>query len=100
MQSQQVFMINGARVTTDCMLYLIFFFFTVNSDTATTGNIKGGGLRLFRWAYNNKRMINKIWNWIKNIFKPQKQDPHLEMYEEARPDKVEKIRRKYGGDSK
>jgi|TARA_X000001036_G_scaffold231825_1_gene216617 hypothetical protein len=45
-------------------------------------------------------MINKIWNWIKNIFKPQKQDPHLEMYEEARPDKVEKIRRKYGGDSK
>ena len=45
-------------------------------------------------------MINKIWNWIKNIFKPQKQDPHLEIYEEARPDKVEKIRRKYGGDSK
>ena len=45
-------------------------------------------------------MINKIWNWIKNIFKPQKQDPHLEMYKEARPDKVEKIRRKYGGDSK
>ena len=45
-------------------------------------------------------MINKIWNWIKNIFKPQKQDPHLEMYEEARPDKIEKIRRKYGGDSK
>ena len=44
--------------------------------------------------------MNKIWNWIKNIFKPQKQDPHLEMYEEARPDKVEKIRRKYGGDSK
>ena len=23
-------------------------------------------------------MINKIWNWIKNIFKPEKQDPHLE----------------------
>jgi hypothetical protein len=45
-------------------------------------------------------MINKIWNWIKNIFTPEKQDPHLEMYEEARPDKVEKIRRKYGGDSK
>ena len=44
--------------------------------------------------------MKKIWNWIKNIFKPQKQDPHLEMYEEARPDKVEKIRRKYGGDSK
>jgi len=45
-------------------------------------------------------MINKIRNWIKNIFTPEKQDPHLEMYEEARPDKVEKIRRKYGGDSK
>jgi hypothetical protein len=45
-------------------------------------------------------MINKIWNWIKNIFKPEKQDPHLEMYEEVRPDKAEKIRRKHGGDSK
>jgi|TARA_R100001460_G_scaffold11715_1_gene27155 hypothetical protein len=45
-------------------------------------------------------MINKIWNWIKNIFKPTKQDPHLEMYEEVRTDKVEKIRRKHGGDSK
>ena len=44
-------------------------------------------------------MINKIWNWIKNIFTPEKQDPHLEMYE-SRNDKVEKIRRKYGGDSK
>ena len=35
----------------------------------------------------------------KNIFKPEKQDPHLEMYE-LRSDKAEKIRRKYGGDSK
>ena len=26
-------------------------------------------------------MINKIWNWIKNIFKPEKQDPHLVLYE-------------------
>ena len=33
---------NGARVTTDYALSN-FFFFTVNSDTATTGNIKGGG---------------------------------------------------------
>ena len=40
-------------------------------------------------------MINKIWNWIKNIFKPEKQDPHLEMYEEVRTDKQEKIRRKH-----
>ena len=31
-------------------------------------------------------MINKIWNWIKNIFKSEKQDPHLVLYEE-----VEKI---------
>jgi len=44
-------------------------------------------------------MINKIWNWIKNIFKPEKQDPHLEMYEEVRLDKQEKIRKKYKGDS-
>ena len=40
-------------------------------------------------------MIKKIINWIKNIFKPQKQDPHLEMYE-PRQDKADKIRRKYG----
>ena len=33
---------NGARVTTDYALSN-FFFFTVNSDTATTGSIKGGG---------------------------------------------------------
>jgi hypothetical protein len=42
-------------------------------------------------------MINKIWNWIKNIFKPEKQDPHLEMYEETGTDKQDKIRRKHGG---
>ena len=29
-------------------------------------------------------MINKIWNWIKNIFKPEKQDPHLVLYEEIK----------------
>ena len=33
---------NGVRVTTDYALSN-FFFFTVNADTATTGNIKGGG---------------------------------------------------------
>ena len=33
---------NGARVTTDYALSN-FFFFTVNADTATTGDIKGGG---------------------------------------------------------
>ena len=27
--------------------------------------------------------MNKIWNWIKNIFKPERQDPHLVMYEEV-----------------
>ena len=31
-------------------------------------------------------MINKIWNWIKNIFKPEKQDPHLVLYEEVKID--------------
>ena len=30
-------------------------------------------------------MINKIWNWIKNIFVPEKQDPHLVLYEEVEP---------------
>jgi len=33
---------NGIRVSTDFAL-TNFFYFTVNSDTATTGNIKGGG---------------------------------------------------------
>ena len=27
-------------------------------------------------------MINKILNWIKNIFKPEKQDPHIVLYED------------------
>ena len=44
-------------------------------------------------------MITHFLNWIKAIFTPKKQDPHLEMYE-PRNDKVEKIHRKYGGDSK
>ena len=43
-------------------------------------------------------MINKIWNWIKNIFKPKKQDPHLTMYEETA--KQKKIRLKHKGDIK
>ena len=43
-------------------------------------------------------MINKIWNWIKNIFKPEKRDPHLEMYE-VNSSKAEKIRKKYGDKS-
>jgi hypothetical protein len=44
-------------------------------------------------------MIRKFINWIKSIFTPEKQDPHLEMYEELRSDKAEKIRRKYKGNS-
>ena len=45
-------------------------------------------------------MIKKIINFIKNMFKCERQDPHLEMYETLRPDKADKIRRKHGGDSK
>jgi len=33
---------NGVRVSTDFALSN-FFYFTVNADTATTGNVKGGG---------------------------------------------------------
>ena len=40
-------------------------------------------------------MIKKIINFIKNMFKCERQDPHLEMYEKLRPDKAEKIRKKY-----
>ncbi len=42
-------------------------------------------------------MIKKIINFIKNMFKCEKQDPHLEMYENVRPDKKEKINKKYKG---
>ena len=48
-------------------------------------------------------MINKIWNWIKNIFKPEKQDPHLVLYEEVETKetaKQKKIRLKHKGDIK
>ena len=44
-------------------------------------------------------MINKIWNWIKNIFKSEKQDPHLTLYEEPVNRKSEKINRKHKKDS-
>ena len=30
-------------------------------------------------------MIKKFLNWIKNIFKPEKQDPHVVLYEEVKP---------------
>ena len=30
-------------------------------------------------------MINYIWNKIKNFFKPEKQDPHLVVFEEVKP---------------
>jgi len=43
-------------------------------------------------------MIKKFLNWIKNIFKFEKQDPHLEMYEETA--KQKKIRLKHKGDIK
>ena len=48
-------------------------------------------------------MINKIWNWLKNIFKPEKQDPHLTLYEAAEIEetaKQKKIRLKHKGDVK
>jgi hypothetical protein len=32
-------------------------------------------------------MISNIWNWIKNIFKPEKQDPHLVLFEEVKKPK-------------
>ena len=50
---------------------------------------------MFCWTRNNRGMINKIWNWIKNIFKPEKQDPHLTLYEEVKNYKLDKINRKH-----
>ena len=53
-------------------------------------------------------MINKILNWIKNIFKTEKQDPHLILYEDMPESdmpihveetaKQKKIREKHKGD--
>ena len=34
-------------------------------------------------------MISNIWNWIKNIFKSEKQDPHFVLYEEVQKPKPE-----------
>jgi len=45
-------------------------------------------------------MINKIWNWIKELITPHRQDEHLEFYENV-PEpsiKLEKIKRKYKKD--
>jgi hypothetical protein len=49
--------------------------------------------------------MNKIWNWIKNIFKPTKQDSYLELSEEVdapveETAKQKKIRLKHQGDNK
>jgi hypothetical protein len=30
-------------------------------------------------------MITHFLNWIRNIFNPEKQDPHLVLYEEVKP---------------
>ena len=34
--------------------------------------------------------MKKIWNWIKNIFKPERQDPHLVVYEEVENEYTDK----------
>ena len=30
-------------------------------------------------------MIKNIWNWVKSLFAPKEQDPHLVLYEEVKP---------------
>ena len=45
-------------------------------------------------------MIKKIWNWIKNFFAPEKQDPHLALYEEVKNHKTDKINKKHKKESK
>jgi len=34
-------------------------------------------------------MISNIWNWIKNFFTSEKQDPHFILYEEVQESKPE-----------
>ncbi len=38
-------------------------------------------------------MISYIWNKIKDIFKPEKQDPHLVLYEQVKPEHCTKHNR-------
>ncbi len=45
-------------------------------------------------------MIKKIWNWIINFFVPEKQDPHLALYEEVKNHKTDKINKKHKKESK
>jgi hypothetical protein len=48
-------------------------------------------------------MIKNFLNWIKNIFNPEKREPHLVMYDEVEREetaKQKKIRLKHKGDIK
>jgi hypothetical protein len=73
MQLQQVYIKDGARVT-QIMQVANFFHFTVDTDTATIGNVKGGGYGCSVGPVHYRSMIKKIKNWIKNIrFKPNVQ---------------------------
>ena len=38
-------------------------------------------------------MINKIWNWIKKLITPHRQDEHLEFYEGVKPQHCNKHNR-------
>ena len=44
-------------------------------------------------------MISNIWNWIKNLFITEKQDPHLTLYEEVKNHKIDKINKKHKKES-
>ena len=57
--------------------------YTFSSGLQLQYTEEGGGHSFSRASHSNT-MINKIWNWIKNIFKPEKQDPHLVLYEEVK----------------
>ena len=48
-----------------------FFHFTVDTDTATIGGIKGGGGWLLSRTSHIKRMIKKIIEKIKSWFTPK-----------------------------
>jgi len=78
----------------------VFAYATIpNFDGITGAQIgQGSGYAVTTGKYIPWRMIKKFLNWIKNIFKPEKQDPHLEMYEETA--KQKKIRLKHKGDIK
>ena len=54
--------------------------YTFSSGVTASVTLKGGGDIASAGPVTVKH-DKYLWNWIKNIFKPSKQDPHLTLYD-------------------